>query len=87
MKHTFRLPAAGLAILCLLLLLPVPARGASMDIRIGIKCKCPPYQFLDQEGSPTGLHIEMLRKESFGLDVKPHNACTRTVVALHYGIT
>ena len=60
MKHTFRLPAAGLAILCLLLLLPVPARGASMDIRIGIKCKCPPYQFLDQEGSPTGLHIEIM---------------------------
>ena len=60
MKHTFRLPAAGLAILCLLLLLPVPARGASMDIRIGIKCKCPPYQFLDQEGNPTGLHIEIM---------------------------
>ena len=60
MKYPRRLPALALALLCLLLLLPVPARGAAMDVRIGVKCKCPPYQFLDQNGSPTGLHIEIM---------------------------
>lgn len=52
--------AWALTLLCLLLLLPVPVRGASMDIRVGVKCKCPPYQFLDQNGAPAGLHIEIM---------------------------
>lgn len=59
-KKLFRLAVVILAFAHIALLLPCLAQAAPMHIRVGVKCKYPPYQFLDQNNRPAGLHIDIM---------------------------
>lgn len=52
--------ALVLALVCLVALCPFAAHAAPMPIRVGVKCKYPPYQFLSPSGEPIGLHIDIM---------------------------
>ena len=47
----------------LAVLIPIPDTHAlSISIRVGYNTNLPPFQYLDENGEPTGLHIELLNE-------------------------
>lgn len=53
-------------LLCLLLIFPAasaapsPQRAAKTNIKVGVDCKLPPFQFLDDNGELAGMHIDLM---------------------------
>lgn len=81
--------AAILLLLCLLTLLPVRAHALQMNIRVGVKGKTPPYQFIDSSGNVTGLNVDIMEliaeKENMVVEYVPYETSEQATEALLKG--
>lgn len=82
--------AALLAVLFILIAMPIlPAQAEPLRLRVAFNQNQAPYHFVDEQGRPEGLHIDMLKHiaENIGyeLELFPLNNSTECMEAIRSG--
>ena len=88
MKKSYeKLLAIGIALICLSMVL-VPAHALKSNLRVGFNAGFELYQFLDEEGNPQGIHVDLMNaiaeQQDFSLEYVAYEsdaACYKALAA------